>query len=273
VPGGIGRPQGNRFGLLDHPEHNSNNIREIEIAKMLEKVMKHRHGDTREDGYRFWGYHPGCTNGESWYSPEQWERAKETDLKRRREVSEPRTPKRMTVPTPKFGDTREDGYRFHGFDHKGRELWKSPEAWLRVNPSWGKPKARRDEHHKHIRHAFHNTRKRAKANGLPFDLTYEFLLEIFPTDGLCKLTRELMVWGMTDGISNSPSVDRLDASKGYTKDNVWFISHKANRDKWNTDKAYPPFVNLYENADGGVVTDPPGNLVVASLREKHRVST
>lgn len=92
---------------------------------------------------------------------------------------------------------------------------------------------------------FHNIKKRTEANGLGFDLTYEFLLEIFPSDGLCKLTREPMVWGMKDGIGNSPSVDRLDASKGYTRDNIWWISHKANRDKANMDKVYPPFVNLF----------------------------
>lgn len=30
---------------------------------------------------------------------------------------------------------------------------------------------------------------------------------------------------------NSPSVDRIDSTKGYTKDNVWVISSKANRMK------------------------------------------
>jgi hypothetical protein len=233
---------------------------------MLDIENKHRHGDTREDGYRFWGYDARARGGEYWLSPERWELAKERDLKRRRKTCEAQEPKRRTFATPKFGDTREDGYRYHGYDKKKeRELWYSPEAWLRAHPSWGKPKVRRDEHKKHVRNTFHNIMKRTEANGLEFDLTYEFLLEIFPADGLCRLTREPMVWGMKDGIGNSPSVDRLDASRGYTKDNVWWISHRANRDKANTDKDYPPFVNLYESSHGSVVTDLPGNLVASLM--------
>jgi hypothetical protein len=48
-----------------------------------------------------------------------------------------------------------------------------------------------------------------------------------------------MVWGNADRIWNSPSVDRLDSAKGYTQDKVWWISHKANRDKAEMDKLFP----------------------------------
>ena len=34
-------------------------------------------------------------------------------------------------------------------------------------------------------------------------------------------------------LSNSPSIDRIDPSKGYTKDNVWVISRRANTIKSN----------------------------------------
>jgi hypothetical protein len=32
---------------------------------------------------------------------------------------------------------------------------------------------------------------------------------------------------------NSPTLDRVDGTKGYTKDNIWVISYKANRSKNN----------------------------------------
>lgn len=34
--------------------------------------------------------------------------------------------------------------------------------------------------------------------------------------------------------ANSPSIDRIDAKRGYTKDNIWIISKRANSIKTNT---------------------------------------
>lgn len=39
--------------------------------------------------------------------------------------------------------------------------------------------------------------------------------------------------GMVGGRSNSPSIDRKDSTKGYTKENVWVISQLANQMKSN----------------------------------------
>jgi hypothetical protein len=212
-----------------------------------------KHGDTRDDGYRFWSYHPKCKGGEWWVSPEKWIELKEKDLTRRRLHTPPRAPKRNTFPTPKYGDLREDGFRFVGFDKKkGVEIWNSPEVWARNNPVWGLPKPPKDPHLKYIRNTLRNIKRRAEEFGWAFDLDKDYLAGIFPQDGRCPLSGELMVWGMKDGIGNSPSVDRIDLAKGYIKGNVWWISHMENVKKAKYEKVLPPIVNAY--ADGEAVT-------------------
>lgn len=72
-------------------------------------------------------------------------------------------------------------------------------------------------------------KRRAKSKGLEFDLTVDDLKfpETCPVFGF-KLERG-------DGCVkyNSPSVDRIDPTKGYTRDNIQFMSHKANAMKNN----------------------------------------
>lgn len=75
------------------------------------------------------------------------------------------------------------------------------------------------------RKLLNNARARAKHKGFDFNLTLEDI--IIPA--ICPLLGiELSVHGTSD---NSPSLDRMDNTKGYTKDNIWIISFKANRMK------------------------------------------
>ena len=76
-----------------------------------------------------------------------------------------------------------------------------------------------------------DTRKRAKAKGLEHDLDYEYLVGIFTET--CNITGEALLWERGHGKpqDNSPSLDRLDPRKGYTKDNAWLISYRMNRIK------------------------------------------
>lgn len=72
-------------------------------------------------------------------------------------------------------------------------------------------------------------KRRAREGKLPFDLE--------PNDiqipEVCPVFQWKLVIG--DGASQdaSPSLDRIDPDKGYVKDNVWVISHLANRIKNN----------------------------------------
>ena len=67
-------------------------------------------------------------------------------------------------------------------------------------------------------------RKRSKENEWSFDLTPDFLVELFhKQNGLCYYTNTPLdwdCWGKKNATANSMSVDRLNNTKGYTKDNV-----------------------------------------------------
>jgi hypothetical protein len=81
--------------------------------------------------------------------------------------------------------------------------------------------------------ALKRIKERAKEKGLEFNLTREDIdyPSVCPVLGL-SLERS------NDGIpkKNSPSVDRIDPSKGYTKDNIQVISQLANAMKQDATK-------------------------------------
>lgn len=72
-----------------------------------------------------------------------------------------------------------------------------------------------------------SARSRAKKKGLEFNITSKDVVipEYCPILGL-KLERA--PYGSRAGQPQSPSIDRLDATKGYIPGNVWVISRKAN---------------------------------------------
>lgn len=65
---------------------------------------------------------------------------------------------------------------------------------------------------------------RAKERGLEFDLKVTDL--VVPAH--CPLLGIPIIRGTGNAHDNSPSLDRIDNTKGYTKDNVWIISKRAN---------------------------------------------
>ena len=79
---------------------------------------------------------------------------------------------------------------------------------------------------------FHRSKSRARAKGLEHTITIEDIK--IPTH--CPLLGIPLQDNTGQGRGNnptSPSLDRLDSSKGYTPDNIWVISNRANEIKSN----------------------------------------
>jgi hypothetical protein len=71
------------------------------------------------------------------------------------------------------------------------------------------------------------SKKRALENGVEFSLTLEDI--IIPD--VCPLLEQPLDIGASKAHDWSPSIDRIDSSKGYIPGNVWVVSWRANRIK------------------------------------------
>lgn len=72
-------------------------------------------------------------------------------------------------------------------------------------------------------------KQRAKKRGVDFSISYEDVVvpEVCPVLGM-KLVLGVGTSGRQGGNPDSPSLDRIDPSRGYVPGNVWVISHLAN---------------------------------------------
>jgi hypothetical protein len=73
------------------------------------------------------------------------------------------------------------------------------------------------------------SKERAVRKNLEHTLTLEELTALYPTDNLCPIFGTELQWGFPK--DTSPSLDRIDSTKGYTYENCQIISNKANRIK------------------------------------------
>lgn len=81
---------------------------------------------------------------------------------------------------------------------------------------------------------FADARRRARNKNLPFNIDKEYIRSIIPSQ--CPIFGTKLEWSCRRGdaghsLPNSPSLDRIDPSRGYVKGNVWIISNRANRIK------------------------------------------
>ena len=126
----------------------------------------------------------------------------------------------------KRGDKREDGFIFKEYylgkikqDGYFKEKWYSPESYFKIC----------------VGNKFRDSkRNRGRQPGFDKhenDLSTDYLISIFPKDKRCPVFGFTMEFGGHN--NNSPSLDRINPNKGYTKDNVLWISYLANKMKSN----------------------------------------
>lgn len=72
-----------------------------------------------------------------------------------------------------------------------------------------------------------NAKTRARLAGLEFNLE----LDDLQVPDVCPVFGTNLIRGTGKRTSDSPSLDRIDNTKGYTKDNIWIISYRANEMK------------------------------------------
>lgn len=104
----------------------------------------------------------------------------------------------------KTGDIRSDGF-------------------IRMGGRWCSPPA---AHRHRISTALNQARIRARERHLPFDLTIDYLVSIYPADNRCPILGLELCWG--NPRHNSPSLDRISPAHGYVIGNVTWMSQRAN---------------------------------------------
>lgn len=91
-------------------------------------------------------------------------------------------------------------------------------------------KEKREERLKHfIHYMFTAAKQRAEKKGLEFNIAEEDI----NIPEKCPILDVPFQFGTKESYDYSPSLDRIDTTKGYVKGNVWVISKKANTMKSN----------------------------------------
>lgn len=103
------------------------------------------------------------------------------------------------------------------------------EEWRKKNPDKLSEATIRSRLRNPEKWLWNQARKRARDKGLEFTL----LVSDIKIPEYCPIMGEKLEYIPKGFHEYSPSIDRIDSSKGYTIDNIQIISSLANRMKWN----------------------------------------
>ena len=115
----------------------------------------------------------------------------------------------------------------HRREIKRRAIAKNPDAYKQHNRMNHKKTLDMD-HERFFKNRIETMRKRARKINQDCVIDWLYLKEIFPQDRKCPILDIPFKTGDEGGRFNSPSIDRIDNSKGYEKGNVIWVSHLAN---------------------------------------------
>ena len=169
-------------------------------------------GDTRNDGYRFNGYTSGK---EHWLSPKAWAKKSYPEMSLDEQEKAKAKARRW-------------------YKNNTESALASTKKWKDANPE--KVKLHRKQWYEipenRIKTTLTQAKKRALEKGLDFSIT---LNDLSPLPEICPVFGIKLNYKGNQGrrgfIDDSPSIDRIDSSKGYVKGNVQIISWRANRIK------------------------------------------
>lgn len=89
-------------------------------------------------------------------------------------------------------------------------------------------KTRRKDPDYRIKMLLSAAKQRAVNKNREFNITIDDIKDLWPVDNKCPVFGFDFVWNNAGFRDTSPSIDRINSSKGYTKDNIQIISWKAN---------------------------------------------
>lgn len=97
-----------------------------------------------------------------------------------------------------------------------------------------------------LQQALKGTKRRSKEKNIYNDLTIDFLMYLWEKqDGKCALTGIPMTYKFYEGrVNTNLSVDRIDSTKGYSKENVQLVCMAANQMK--NDLSMEEFLEMCE---------------------------
>jgi hypothetical protein len=113
--------------------------------------------------------------------------------------------------------------------YQAKRRLENPELRLDYQRSY--QKNRRKDYTYRLQMLINASKQRAKNKDREHNISVEDIKNIFPEDGCCPIFGMKLEFNNAGFRETSPSIDRIDSTKGYTPDNIQIISWKANRIK------------------------------------------